>query len=66
MLKFRSPNLRTIIIVTKIRKGFLKKKERIKGFVIFMTVPTFKQVESSYNKRQPFGARKFFHGLNFG
>ena len=31
-----------------------------------MTVPTFKQVESSYNKRQPFGARKFFHGLNFG
>ena len=66
MLKFRSPNLCTIIIVTKIRKGFLKKKERIKGFVIFMTVPTFKQVESSYNKRQLFGARKFFHGLNFG
>ena len=31
MLKIRSPNLCTIIIVTKIRKGFLKKKERIKG-----------------------------------
>ena len=34
MLKFRSPNLHTIIIVTKIRKGFLKKKEKVKGFFI--------------------------------
>ena len=66
MLKFRSPNLCTIVIVTKIRKGFLKKKERIKGFVIFMNMPSLKQVESSYNKRQPFGTRKFFHCLNFG
>ena len=31
ILKFRSPNLYTIIIVTKIKKGFLKKKERVKG-----------------------------------
>ena len=46
--KFRSPNLYTIIIVTNIRKSFLKKKERVAGVVIFMTMPSFKQVEFDY------------------
>ena len=46
ILKFRLPNLFTIIIVTKINKGFLKKKERVKGFFIFMSMLSFKQVES--------------------
>ena len=27
---------------------FLKKKERVAGFVIFMTMPSFKQVEFDY------------------
>ena len=31
ILKFRSPNLYTIIILLKIKKDFLKKKERVKG-----------------------------------
>ena len=34
-MKFRSPNLYTIIIVAKIKKCFSKEKERIKGFSIF-------------------------------
>ena len=38
MLKFRSPNLFAIIIVTKIKKGFLKKEQRLKGFFIFMSM----------------------------
>ena len=50
ILKFRSPNLYTIIIVTKIKRSLLKKKERVKGFFIFMTMPSFKQVESNYGK----------------
>ena len=45
ILKFRSPNLYTITILTKIRKDFLKKEERAKGFFIFMTTLSFKQVE---------------------
>ena len=51
--KFRSPNLYTIIIVAKIKKGFLKKKERVKGFFIFMTMLLFKHVGSNYNKKEP-------------
>ena len=35
-LKFRLPNLYTIIILTKIKKYFLKEEERVKGFFIFM------------------------------
>ena len=31
-LKFRSPNLCTFIVVTKTRKGFLKKKRKSKKF----------------------------------
>ena len=46
ILKFRSPNLFTIIIVTKRKEGFLKKKETVKGFFIFMSMLSFKQVES--------------------
>ena len=71
ILKFRSPNLYTIIIVTKIKKGFLKKKEKAKGFFIFMTMLSFKQVESNYRKREPCEkvcswSIKFSHCLNFG
>ena len=51
ILKFSSPNLYNIIIVAKIKKGFLKKKERVKSFIIFMTMLSLKQVESSYGKR---------------
>ena len=51
--KFRSPNLYTIIIVTNIRKGLLKKKERVTGFFISMTMPSFKQVESNYGQKEP-------------
>ena len=29
------------------------KKERVKGFFIFMTMPSFKQVESDYGKKKP-------------
>ena len=36
ILKFNSPNLHTIVIFTKIKKVFLKKKERVKDFVIFV------------------------------
>ena len=36
-----------IIIVTKIKKAFFKKKERVKYFVIFMTMLSFKQYESN-------------------
>ena len=42
-----------IIIDTKIKKGFLNKKERVKGFFIFMTIPSFKQVEANYGKKEP-------------
>ena len=53
IMKFRSPNLYTIIIVTKIKKGFLNKKESVKGFFIFITMPSFKQAESNYSKKEP-------------
>ena len=36
IVKFRLPNLYTIIILTKIKKYFLKKEERVKVFLIFM------------------------------
>ena len=52
ILKFRSPNLYNIILVTKIKKGFLKKKEWVKGLFIFMTMLSFKQVEYNYGKRK--------------
>ena len=48
ILKFRSRNLYTIIIVTKIKKRFLKKKEKVKGFFIFTTMLSLKQVKSNY------------------
>ena len=35
ILKFRLPNLYTTIIVTKIKKDFLNKRERVKYFFIF-------------------------------
>ena len=54
ILKFRSPNLYTIIIVTKIKKDFLiTKKEKVKGFFIFMSMLSFKQVESNNGKKSP-------------
>ena len=70
ILRFRSPNLYTIVIVTK-KKGFSKKKERVKGFFIFMTMLSFKEVESNYVKKEPYERGcswiiKFSHCLNFG
>ena len=53
ILKFRSPNLYTIIILTKIKKDFLKEEGRVKGFFIFMTMLSFKQLESNYGKKEP-------------
>ena len=52
-------------------KDFLKKNERVKGFFIFMTMPSFKQVKSNYDKKEPCERGcswiiKFFHCLNFG
>ena len=47
-IEFRFPDLNTIIRVTKIKKSFLKKKERVKGFFNFMTMLSFKQAESNY------------------
>ena len=52
ILKFRSPNLYTIIIVAKIKKDFLKKKERVKSFSIFMSMLSFKKVESNNDKKE--------------
>ena len=40
-------------MVTKINKGFLKKQERVKVFIIFMTMLSFKQVETNYGKKEP-------------
>ena len=69
-MKFKLPNLYTIILVTKIKKDFLKKKDRVKGFFLFMTMPSFKQVESNYSKNEPCerGSRiiRFSQCLNFG
>ena len=36
--------------MTKIKKGFIKKKERVKSSFIFTTMPSFKQVESNCSK----------------
>ena len=47
ILKFRSPNLCTVMMVAKVKKGFLKKKERVKVFFILMSMLSFKQVESN-------------------
>ena len=64
ILKFRSRNLYTIIIVTKIKKRFLKKKEKVKGFFIFMTMLSLKQVKSNYGiKKGPMNNAVV--GLNF-
>ena len=72
LLKFSLPNWYTIIIVTKRErvKGFFK-RERVKGFFIFMTMPSFKQVESNYGKKESCERGcswiiKFSHCLNFG
>ena len=63
ILKFRSPNLYTMIIVIKIMKRF-SKKERVKGFFIFTTMLSLKQVKSNYGiKRGP--ANKAVVGLSF-
>ena len=51
ILKFRLPNLYTIIILTKNRERFLK-EEWVKGFFIFMTMLSFKQDESNYGKKE--------------
>ena len=69
MLKFRSTSLYTIIIVRIIKKGFLKKRERVKGFFIFMTVLLFKKVVYNYGKKEPckqdcIWIIKFSHYLN--
>ena len=71
VLKFRLLNLYIIIIVTRIKKGFLNKKERVKGFFIFMTMLLFKQIESNYSKKGSCQKgcswiTKFFHCLKFG
>ena len=70
MLKFRLPNLYTIIRVSKIKKRLLKKKEKVKGFFIFMTILSFKQVEYNYSKKKPCkqgcsSIIKFSHCLSF-
>ena len=64
-------SLYTIIIVIKIKKGFLKRKKSVKGFFIFMTMPSFMQVESNYGKKEPYELGcswiiMFSHCLNFG
>ena len=41
-MKFRSANLHTIIIVTKIKDSLKKEKERVNGFFIFMAMPSLK------------------------
>ena len=47
ILKFRSPYLHLVITVTKRRNGFLKKKENVRGFFVFMTMLSFRQLESN-------------------
>ena len=36
------------------KERFLKKKKRVKGLFVFMTMLSFKQVKSSFGKKQPF------------
>ena len=52
ILKFWLPNLYPITIVTK-KERFLKEKKRERIFFIFMTMLSFKQVESNYGKKEP-------------
>ena len=42
IMKFRSANLYTIIIVTEIKDSLKKEKERVNGFFIFMAMPSLK------------------------
>ena len=70
ILKFRSKNLYTISIVTKVKKGFLK-KNGWKVSLFFWTILSFKQVESNWGKKEPYKQGcgwiiKFSHCLNFG
>ena len=69
MLKFRLPNLYTITRVSKIKKRLLN-KEKVKGFFIFMTILSFKQVEYNHSKKKPCkqgcsSIIKFSHCLSF-
>ena len=71
ILKFSLPNLYTIIIVTIIKKGFLNKTERVKGFCIFMTMSSLKPAESNHSKKEPCKQGctwiiKLSHWMNFG
>ena len=71
ILKFRLPNLCTIIIVAKIKKVSLRKKERVKGFFIFMSMLSFKEVESNSDKKEHCDRDgswiiRFCQCLNFG
>ena len=57
--------------MTKIKKGFIKKKEMVKSSFIFTTMPSFKQVESNCSKKKPCKRGcswiiKSSHCLNFG
>ena len=40
------------IIVTKIKQDFLMKKERVKGFFLFMTMLSLKQAESNNGNKE--------------
>ena len=57
-------------MVIKIKKDFLNKNEKVKVFVIFMTMASLKQVKSNYGKKGPCEQCcswiiKFSHCLNF-
>ena len=54
ILKFGLPNWYTTIIVAKIRKGFLRNTERVKGFFIVATMRSLKQVKPDYSKKEPY------------
>ena len=58
ILKFRSPNLYTIIIVTKIKKCFLKKRKGKRSML------SLKQVKSNYGVENG-RVNKAVVGLNF-
>ena len=50
---FRSSNLYIIIIVTKIMKGFLKKRKG-KSLLCFYDYDVTQQVEFNHGKKEPF------------
>ena len=52
MLKFRSPNLYTIIIFTKIKKGFLREK-RVKGFLVLWLCYHWRKLNLPTVRRSP-------------